>query len=109
VLKAIEERGLTDQIDYVLYSSDFPYDIGVSDDVAKRPMPQILTPEAAINGLTYLYQFVLAKDIRYLDMNCNRYARRVLQRTNDTMVVRRRAADLRAGPGTPDRPRQAPP
>ena len=85
VLKAIEERGLTDQIDYVLYSSDFPYDIGVSDDVAKRPMPQILTPEAAINGLTYLYQFVLAKDIRYLDMNCNRYARRVLQRTNDTM------------------------
>ena len=85
VLKAIEERGLAGQVDYVLYSADLPWDISVSDDVAKRPMPNILTPEASINGLTYLCQLVLAKDIRYLDMNCNHYARRVLQRTNDTM------------------------
>lgn len=84
VLKTIEARGLAGQIDYVLYSADFPTAISVSEDVGDRQLPRVITPVASLNGLTYLYQLVLAKDLRYLDLGCNRYARRVIQQSHDT-------------------------
>jgi hypothetical protein len=84
VLKTIEGRGLAGQIDYVLYSADFPTAISVSGDVGDRKLSRVITPVASINGLTYLYQLVLAKDLRYLDLGCNRYARRVVQQSRDT-------------------------
>ncbi len=84
VLKTIEERGLAGQIDYVLYSADFPTAISVSGDVGDRKLPRVITPVASINGLTFLHQLVLAKDLRYLDLGCNRYARRVVQQSHDT-------------------------
>jgi len=85
VLQAVKERGLDGQIDYVLYSADFPTAIGVSADVGSRKLPRIFTQDAAVNGLTYLHRFVLDKDIRYLDLNSNLYARRVLRQASDTL------------------------
>ncbi len=84
VLKSLEERGLTPQIDVIAYSVEIPTAIDVRSDLGPRKLPQIFTPVASINGLTFLYQLVLAKDPRYLDLNANFYARRVLPVTADT-------------------------
>ena len=61
VLKSIEERGLTDQIDYVVYSSDFPYSIDAKADAQGQKLPKQLQPLGSINSLTYLWQLVLLK------------------------------------------------
>ena len=84
VQQTIDERGLTGQIDCVLYSADFPTAIDVSGDAGQRRLPQILTKVAAINGLTFLHRAVLAKDIRYLELGINRYARPVGSSSDDT-------------------------
>lgn len=78
VLKTIEERGLTPQIDCIAWSSDFPYAVDVQSDIAAAglKLPQVFTPTASINGLTFLYELVLAKDPRYLELNSNWYYRK---------------------------------
>ncbi len=78
VLEAIEKRGLTPQIDCVAYSSDVPYAVHVGNDVqaAHAQLPQVLSQVASVNGMTYLYRQVLAKDVGYLALDSNRYARR---------------------------------
>ncbi len=45
ILKAIDERNLTDQIDYVVYSSDFPW--GISLDADFRKLTEEMQREAA--------------------------------------------------------------
>ena len=84
VLQALTERGLTPQIDLIAYSAEIPTAIDVSGDLGDRKLPRILTPTASVNGLTFLHQAVMAKDIRYLDLNANLYARRVVAVTPDT-------------------------
>ncbi len=84
VLKTLNDRGLSPQIDQVLYSADIPTAIHVAGDIGPQKLPQILTPVASVNGLTFLYQLVLAKDVRYLDLNSNLYARRVVMSSSDT-------------------------
>lgn len=84
VLAAIEQRGLKSQIRCVAYSTDFPTAIHVNPDVGDAKLPQVLTPVASINGLTFLHQLTMAKDIRYLDLNINTYARRIGARSTDT-------------------------
>lgn len=84
VLKAIEERGLSPQIDCIAYSADLPTAIHVGSDVGKRELPQFFTPVASINGLTFMHSLTMAKDIRYLDLNANLYARRVVANSTDS-------------------------
>ena len=84
VLQVLTERGLTPQIDLIAYSAEIPTAIDVSGDLGDRKLPRVLTPMASINGLTFLHQAVMAKDIRYLDLNANLYARRVVAATTDT-------------------------
>jgi uncharacterized protein (TIGR03790 family) len=74
VLEQIGARGLAGQIDCVTYSADFPHAVNVQYDIHDRPVPKVLTPRASINGLTYLYQQALQKDINYLSLVSNRYA-----------------------------------
>ena len=120
VLRAAEQRGLAPQIDYVLYSADFPWAIEVSKDLEGKPMPQIITQPAAINGLTYLYQFTMAKNVGYLGLNSNFYTRNPIQSAPDTSWTdddRKLYADTvtalrtkRAGPAdAPDRNLPPPP
>ncbi|HUT11265.1 MAG TPA: TIGR03790 family protein [Thermoguttaceae bacterium] len=94
VLTAIDQRRLAQQIDYIVYSSDFPWQIGVKADVDRaqaelqavgattsddspdvRPWPQHLTPYGSINGLTYLWQPVMAGKATYMQLDANRYMR----------------------------------
>lgn len=84
VLKSLDERGLTLQIDVIAYSTEIPTAIDVSGDLGERKLPRVFTPTASINGLTFLHQAVMAKDVRYLDLNVNFYARRVVAETTDT-------------------------
>lgn len=84
VLKAIDDRGLKPQIDVIAYSAEIPTAIEVSGDLNGKKLPRIFTPTASVNGLTFLHQLVMAKDPRYLDLNVNHYARRVLTMTADT-------------------------
>src|SRR5687767_7194264 len=67
-LDAAEKRGLGGQIDYVLYSTDFPTAIDVSADMEGKKIPPQITQPAAISGLTFLYQFTLAKNPGYLGL-----------------------------------------
>ena len=92
------------QIDYVVYSSDFPWGIRIDEDIKKfkaavekqeqerekgrrrkrrkseKPTAKpprwttYVTPVASINGLTYLWEPVLANDF-YVHPQCNWYAR----------------------------------
>ncbi len=82
VLDAIDKRGLKPQIDYVAYSADFPWAIDARNDVKGTKLPRALTPTGSLNGLTYLYQRVLAKDGSYLQLNSNRYMRRPIRSVN---------------------------
>ncbi len=84
VLKTIEDRGLAAQIDLIAYSAEIPTAIDVSGDIGARKLPRIFTPTASVNGLTFLHQAVMAKDPRYLDLNGNLYARRVVSMGSDT-------------------------
>jgi hypothetical protein len=81
------------QIDYVVYSSDFPWGIRIDDDLkkfkaaaekhekgkeekpaAKQSPWTIYTPVASLTGLTYLWQPVISKAF-YLNLQVNWYAR----------------------------------
>lgn len=76
VLAAIRDRGLEGRIDCVAWSADLPWAVSAGKDVAGRELPKFITQTAALNGLTYLYELVQAKDIAYLGMNSNAYLRR---------------------------------
>lgn len=83
VFMALAEKGLSSQIDVIAYSAEIPTAIDVSGDVGERKLPRFFTPVASVNGLTFLHQAVMAKDIRYLDLNANLYARRVARVATD--------------------------
>jgi uncharacterized protein (TIGR03790 family) len=70
VLAAIKDRGLAGQIDCVAWSADFPTAIDFSKDIAGRGAI------GSINGLTFLYEQVLAK-AGYADLSANKYFRPV--------------------------------
>ena len=77
VLQTLRDRGISSQIDCIAYSADLPYAVDVSGDMAGGKFHKVITPTASINGLTYLYGYVLAKAaLGYLDLGINRYARR---------------------------------
>jgi hypothetical protein len=77
VLKKIEERRLTTHIDGILYSSDFPYLIDFREDLPAAQKNE-MSPAGSITGLTYLYQFTLAKQaVAYRSLGANFYFRPV--------------------------------
>lgn len=84
VFQTLTERDLLPQIDVIAYSAEIPTAIDVKGDLGERRLPRVLTPVASINGLTFLHQAVMAKDVRYLDLNANWYARRVGVPSRDT-------------------------
>ncbi len=85
VLAAIQQRGLNSQIRCVVYSADFPSAIHVAGDAKGQTLPQVLTPVASINGLTFLHPWTMTKNPQYLDLNINAYARRFGTRSSDTL------------------------
>lgn len=75
LLETINQRGLTNQIQGIAYSADFPTAIDIQSDIASIPNKSpYLTPVGSINGLTYLYRQVMAKDPSYIGFESNLYA-----------------------------------
>ncbi len=119
VLRAIKDQRLADQIDYVIYSSDFPWGVSLKSDVRKfaeemkqaapspdkeeseksedkqdekkpppKPKwPKQFTPVGSLNGLTYLWQPVLAGSSTYFEPHSNRYMRRPAAGQNDSPTI----------------------
>ena len=79
VLQRLWERNLLEQIDYVVYSSDFPTAVNIQSDLGEAIPPKQLAPTGSLTGLTYLYQFVLAKRPEVLSLSNNFYMRRTLR------------------------------
>ena len=73
-LAAMHERGLGQQIDYLVYSSDFPWSVGLKSDFFETKLPKHLRPIGSITGVTYLWRFTQAKSLGVLAMDSNRYA-----------------------------------
>ena len=82
-LAELGRRGIASQIDAVVYSSDFPYAIDFREDFSGRKAPRFVGTRAAITGLTFLYQSVLAADLDYADRGANWYCRRVARESAD--------------------------
>jgi hypothetical protein len=74
VLRHLEKTKLRTQIDYVIYSSDFPFRVDISGDLGKRKFPKTVGKMASLTGLTFLYQAVLTKRPDYVNLNANWYA-----------------------------------
>lgn len=106
VLTAIQKRRLGPQIDYVVYSSDFPWGINLGSDVAKylaappesaelppgkssgrRQWPDYFTKVGSINGLTYLWQPVAVGNVAYFNLRSNLYARARLNGQKDAPTL----------------------
>lgn len=79
ILQALNDRGLAGQVDYVAYSSGFPYRVDVRPDVGQNKLHKLLTTRASLTGLTYLYQLVLSNPPAYLSLKSNGYMRRPLR------------------------------
>lgn len=71
ILAAIDKRKLSSQIDYIVYSSDFPYAINFGKEV-----PGDKFSKGSITGLTYLAPLVMAKT-SYSGETMNWYMRMV--------------------------------
>ncbi len=79
VFSAMENRGLSDQIDYIIYSADVPYRIDFVNDIPPdrrdKKDPLIGNPAGSITGLTYLSEYVFAKNPQYAGFLSNFYVR----------------------------------
>ncbi len=92
VLTAIHKRRLAGQIDYVVYSSDFPWGIKLKPDDPKPLKPKRRWPEkfksvGSITSLTYLWQAVLAHSPAYVQLRSNYYMRRPVPEQKDAPTL----------------------
>jgi uncharacterized protein (TIGR03790 family) len=58
ILTAIADRKLSAQIDYVVYSSDFPWKIGLKPMFPKEEFAPTFKPYCSLNGATYLWHYI---------------------------------------------------
>jgi hypothetical protein len=78
-ITTLAQRGVLGQIDYLIYSSDFPYSIDFSGLGAIKGVPEgaamVFQPTGSITGLTYLWQSVLAGSPDPVLLRTNQYMR----------------------------------
>lgn len=62
LLEAMKNRGLTTHIDYIVYSSDFPWRVDLTPVYPDHKFTRPWDPQASITGATYLLPLLMAKD-----------------------------------------------
>ena len=82
-VEIIKRRGLVNHIDYIIYSSDFPYAIDMTKDFAGTGLPDQARGVCSISSCTYLAHFLLAKNVTMMDFHVNRYMRTAHDRAVD--------------------------
>lgn len=83
VLTFANEKKLSDHLDCVIYSSDFPTIIDakrlrskpLNNGNSQRASNKILNPQISINSATYFFQKTLANDPGFLSLRANNYMR----------------------------------
>lgn len=73
LLKAIEDRGLSHQIDYIVYSSDFPWRVSLHALFPDKKPPRGVRAFASLTGVTYLWQYAQTKTSLITSLNTNWY------------------------------------
>ncbi|MEM9185066.1 MAG: TIGR03790 family protein [Planctomycetota bacterium] len=72
-LEEINRRKLGTQIDYLVYSAGFPWQVDLRPDHPGRDFPPELRPLASTTGATYLWRYVLQKNVAIVIPNVNWY------------------------------------
>ncbi|MCC7474967.1 MAG: hypothetical protein IT425_06195 [Pirellulales bacterium] len=72
-IKALDERQLTQQIDYLVYSSDFPWRLNVSPLMPNEKFTVPFDPYASLTGATYLLPYILGNSPALVMPNSNWY------------------------------------
>lgn len=72
-LEEIDRRKLGGQIDYLVYSCDFPWRIAFNKDFPDKKFPPALRPTASLTGATYLWSFVINKRKEMFSLTTNFY------------------------------------
>lgn len=72
-ITSISERGLAAQIDYVVYSCDFPWRVNLTSLMPDAKFGQATKPEASCTGATYLWQYMRDKNPTMVMPNVNWY------------------------------------
>ena len=75
ILTQMEQRRLADQIDAIVYSADFPYQINLAGDLAGQQPPEKMSPHASITAATYLWRWVMSQNVNVISLENNQYAR----------------------------------
>ncbi|MDB4778291.1 hypothetical protein OAG68_02425 [bacterium] len=88
VLSEIQKRKLSGNIDYIVYSSDFPTQVNIQSHLTKlielakeqgQPIPdgnrKIFKPRASLNSVTFFADSVLRDEPAYMLLNSNFYYR----------------------------------
>ncbi len=76
VLGAIQQRGIGPQIDYLVFSSDFPWKIDFKALLGSQQAPPQYNPIGSITSLTYFASMVMRADFRFVLPEANNYFRR---------------------------------
>ncbi|MCA9232113.1 MAG: hypothetical protein KDA57_15805 [Planctomycetales bacterium] len=95
-LEEIDRRGLQGQIDYLIYSCDFPWKVDFRSDFPKEKFTAGYQPQGSITGATYLWAFVKDKRKEMFGINSNNYYSMPL---NGVTVSRAFRAQVRWLPG----------
>ena len=72
-LEEINRRGLGGQIDYLVYSCDFPWRISFVGDFPEEKFPPQVSPHASLTGATYLSSLVMGKRKEVMSLTNNFY------------------------------------
>jgi hypothetical protein len=75
ILDAIERNELDDHIDYVVYSSDFPWSIDGHSEMQAVKLPDYLNPVGSLTGMTYLWPLIWGRRPEWVTLNSNHYVR----------------------------------
>jgi len=73
VLNEIKQRGLAGQIDYLVYSCDFPWQVNFVDEYPDEKFTPAYQPRGSITGTSYLWAFVKDKRKEMFGINTNNY------------------------------------
>jgi hypothetical protein len=75
ILQAIDARKLAPQIDYIVYSADFPWRIDFAEELPRELAGREKFPSGSLTGMTTLFASVQQGGPAYLDPASNRYWR----------------------------------
>lgn len=62
IFKALDDRHLTSQIDYIVYSSDFPWKIDLQPIFPHQKFPPPFDAAASLTGATFLSPFIMSNN-----------------------------------------------